>query len=102
MSERNTTVAAFVSSNTERARPNDTIEQKKNFKSDSTRIEDPEVLVEVPPTEVPFSAKPTHRVRIGTGKNMSVLDIATCLVDIGAGPNVIKDGVLKPTGSTLH
>lgn len=66
-SERDTTLALSVKTNTEWDRPHGTTEVKKNVEPGTTIIDDPKELVEVPRREVAFFAKTTYRAQIGIG-----------------------------------
>lgn len=78
------------------SKPHRTVEENKNFESDSTTIEDPEALFKVLLTEVAFFTKPKYTVWIVIGENKLILYYATCLVDSGAGPNLINNAYLRP------
>lgn len=60
-----------------------------NVVTESTDILAPEVLLEVPPTEVSCFAKPRNKFRIGVEENKSVQYSSMCLVDPDAVANRI-------------
>lgn len=93
--ERDTMVALSVEANTESGRPHSHVEVNENIEPDSKKIEDPEALFEVPLTKVAFFTKRTSKVRIGIGANRLVLCSGTCLVDTGAGLNLIVKAYLR-------
>lgn len=47
-------MALCVKTNTKSGRTHSTVEVEENFDSNSTRIEEPEVVLQVPPVEVAF------------------------------------------------
>lgn len=68
MFERDITVDLCIKANKESGRPHQTIEVREDVESDSTGIVDPQVLFEVPTTEVAIFTKPTNKVRMVSEK----------------------------------
>lgn len=68
----------------------------ENFQSERTEALAPEVLIGVLFTGVDFFPNHKYKIRTCIGVHRSALYSMTCLVDTGAGPNIINEAYPRP------